>query len=310
MADALFPEKPRFSVKLPPDDYRRGGKAQFIEAYSQDLNLSVIAIRGTDLGRFSDFIEDVKLYTEPVVFMILSALFPTIRMWADSTSSYIIEWLHETQALVGLHKKPDYYHSLVAYIRSIKGRNIVLAGHSLGGGLARIVGSLEGKASVAFSPPGIGQSYRKYHTTTEYSQGDSSDQSLSCSSNPQDAQSSSGTCNKRLQRGDLFHQSVAVVPDHDPISMVDTQVGLVQHIMCSSSRLAIQNACHMIEGTLCELLSHCGDPRGRFTGCTYRYNVGALLPFVWNFLDDYFYWMLPGLGILLILGGSVLLPEI
>lgn len=35
--------------------------AQFFEAYSAKLNVSVVAIRGTDVGRISDLIEDIKV---------------------------------------------------------------------------------------------------------------------------------------------------------------------------------------------------------------------------------------------------------
>lgn len=33
---------------------------KFFEAYSEQLDLSVIAVRGTDVGRAQDFVEDVK----------------------------------------------------------------------------------------------------------------------------------------------------------------------------------------------------------------------------------------------------------
>ena len=76
-----------------------------------ELNLSVVAIRGTDVGRISDVIEDFKvllsravwfvtgvcvaamqLYTEPLVIKLLSLFFPTIRIWPDQTTAVVIEW--------------------------------------------------------------------------------------------------------------------------------------------------------------------------------------------------------------------------
>jgi hypothetical protein len=34
-------------------------------------------------------LSDIKTWVEPVVFMLLSALFPTIRIWPDSTARYV-----------------------------------------------------------------------------------------------------------------------------------------------------------------------------------------------------------------------------
>ena len=46
-----------FEVLTPPEVLVGGNRAQFFEAYSRRYNLSVIAIRGTDIGRISDFVE-------------------------------------------------------------------------------------------------------------------------------------------------------------------------------------------------------------------------------------------------------------
>jgi hypothetical protein len=73
-------------VRVPPPEQRRLGVAQYIEAYSKELNVSVIAIRGTDVGRMSDIIEDVKIFKEPVLLSLLSVIFPTIRFWPDNVS--------------------------------------------------------------------------------------------------------------------------------------------------------------------------------------------------------------------------------
>jgi hypothetical protein len=66
------------------------------------------------------------------------------------------------------------HRPLLEYVRElgIEGRQVTITGHSLGGGLARIVGSLAQLPSITFSPPGIAQSYRKFqvsvNTTLEY----------------------------------------------------------------------------------------------------------------------------------------------
>lgn len=44
--------------------------AQFFEAYSPKLNVSVVSIRGTDIGRISDLIEDIKVCCIPARFSL------------------------------------------------------------------------------------------------------------------------------------------------------------------------------------------------------------------------------------------------
>ncbi len=58
---------------------------------------------------------------------------------------------------------------------------------------------------------------------------------------------------------------------------MDQQVGLVQKILCDKSEYAHLNACHMLEGTICHLLQHCGDSRGRFDSCSFNFDIKAAL---------------------------------
>ena len=60
-------------------------------------------------------------------------------------------------SIFGLESNADYYKGILEFVRSLKekDREVVLTGHSLGGGLARIVGSIEQVPSVVFSPPGF-----------------------------------------------------------------------------------------------------------------------------------------------------------
>ena len=141
-------------------------------------------------------------------------------------------------------------------IKHTDGRQVIITGHSLGGGLARIVGALTSIPSVTFSPPGLELSHRKYAVLN-------SDGSLHRLDN---------------SNGALHHQSVAVVTEYDVITQVDTQVGLVQRIQCDKKSQAHQNACHLLEGTICHLLEHCGDPRGRFQSCEYTYDLASMFP--------------------------------
>lgn len=73
---------------------------------------------------------------------------------------------------------------------------MIITGHSLGGGLAKIVGYLASVTNVGFSPPGIALSYKKYkipgHPVPD-----------------------------RLM---LHHHSISIVPENDAVPMVDVQV--------------------------------------------------------------------------------------
>jgi len=245
-----------FEVQIPPPEMRKTGIAQFFDAYSDDLNVSIIAIRGTDVGRLSDIIEDVKIFKEPVLLSMLSMIFPTIRFWPESVSAIVIHCLSQMLQVFGLESNAEYYKGILDYVRKLKGKNdrdIILTGHSLGGGLARIVGSIEQVPSVVFSPPGFRKSFYKF-LFNEMRLDDDLQESASL----------------------LHHMSAAVLPESDPVTAVDTQVGMVQMIKCDVVETAMQNSCHMLEGTICSLLNSCGDEkRKRFKTCDFKFGLGG-----------------------------------
>ena len=99
-----------------------GGRSgpTFIEVNSSALDVTVIAIRGTDVGRLQDLMEDFKLYAEPVVFMLLSGVFPIIRLWTGATTSTVIRLLYEMNAFFGLQGEPEYYRPLVQRVQQLR----------------------------------------------------------------------------------------------------------------------------------------------------------------------------------------------
>jgi hypothetical protein len=126
---------PKVELRVPGENYLRRTHAQFVEVAVPSLNLSVVSIRGTDVARFGDLMEDIKMYAEPFLFSLLSPIFPTISYWSDSTASAVIGWLHDALHLLGFQGSTvaDYFKPVAEYVRELKaqGRNVVVIGHSL-----------------------------------------------------------------------------------------------------------------------------------------------------------------------------------
>ncbi len=95
--------------------------------------------------------EDVALYSESVLYHLLTIVFPTMRLWSSSTTSTAIQWLYEMNRFFGLQGEALYYQPLVARILDLEFKgsvndnlnsiefsnsrstaNLVLTGHSLG----------------------------------------------------------------------------------------------------------------------------------------------------------------------------------
>jgi lipase ATG15 len=101
-----------------------------------------------------------------------------------------------------------------------------LKGHSLGGGIASIVGARNEIEAVGFSSPGIYLSYRKF-----------------------------GIKNCANIRRFVTN----IVPNNDFVPMVDVQTGMLQHIDCEHLQTTMNSImCHGIVHTICELISGCG----------------------------------------------------
>lgn len=94
------------------------------------------------------------------------------------------------------------------------------------------------------------------------------------------------------------------------ITQVDHQVGLVQKILCDKDELAHQNSCHLLEGTICHLLQHCGDSKHRFSKCEYDVDISAVAPSVISFAWAHRWLLSPTAILLTLMVAFAIVPEL
>eukprot|EP01028_Stygiella_incarcerata_P004686 TRINITY_DN203_c2_g2_i1.p1 TRINITY_DN203_c2_g2~~TRINITY_DN203_c2_g2_i1.p1 ORF type:complete len:1305 (-),score=425.58 TRINITY_DN203_c2_g2_i1:1303-5217(-) len=221
--NAWFPSG--WEIKHSPDDDDDGSdgeSATFYDLYHTATQLSVVAVRGTAGTR--DIIQDIDIWLSVSLFQAASYVGPAFLQPATID---IIYWSNFMKRIL---KSPDsrfYFDALEEYVDGIKAtrKSVVLTGHSLGGGLAKIVGAKESLVSVTFSSPGLMYTSKTvdidYHSVHDY--------------------------------------GITLKPDKDIIPKVDTQSGTVLPMDCDQGIAT----CHKIHVTICELLRSCGDPNGR-----------------------------------------------
>lgn len=224
----------------------------FVDLYSIKRNLTVVAIRGTDLFSFKDFLIDVNLFFETVIYQFAASNIPG----AVFTPQNLIEDLiriasippdelptFETWDALSLKKhaslpkchlnnyRRDFYMDVNNHLAFIATRGnssrVLLTGHSLGGALAAIVGSQMHIQAVSFGSPGILASRKKFHLTAE-----------------------------------SIHKYVTtIVSSNDVFPLVGRQGGEIHHVLCLSS---MKEACHALEFLIGTLWRSCSSIRERF----------------------------------------------
>jgi hypothetical protein len=229
---------------------------------------TLVIVRGTEFWQVSDYLEDIRMWTEPVAQSLLGIVFPTIRLWPPRTAAMVTDTIHAILEGLGVPEGTYKYERLLRHLDNLgrTDKNVVLVGHSLGGGMALVAGALSRRPVVAFSPPGAYMSLSK-HLFRHAKE-------------------------RRQQVEAAHHQTISVLAENDWVSQVfDTHGGLVQRITCSTDHMAIVG-CHMIENTVCNLLRHCGTEvrsgvsvdhdtlshsQSPWLSCEFAYDPGHLL---------------------------------
>jgi pimeloyl-ACP methyl ester carboxylesterase len=207
---------------------------------SNASNVSVIAVRGTEASFARDFLQNILIFSEVFLFEMGAMLVPGAGLLPES----LIRDLIRVGSLMDVavldfdtrRRRHHYYHAVEDYIRAWraaddgahKNDHIIVAGHSLGGVVAQIVGARMRVPAVAFSSPGIALMDRKFGIDSDAI--------------------------------DAYITNVVV--SNDFIPSIGKLGGSVNHIQCEHRRVGV---CHSMELQTIRLWSMCPAYRSIIT---------------------------------------------
>ena len=185
--------------------------------------ITILSIKGTSNKK--DAYLDIQLYF-PSVLLNLFSLFSVFSQQKDTITFGFMEYgLSIPYRLFSSYVVIDEYlrDLLTAYYNNQLERklDVVIVGHSLGGGLSKILGKLTNRQSISLSGPGI----NAFHSLWNYK---SSNENFEIS-------------------------SIDLVPDMDLVPRVEVSGGTIYRIICKEGPFD----CHVKEMSVCEVLIMC-----------------------------------------------------
>ena len=210
---------------------KRGGKkmSKMIQykVKNKRSEITILSIKGTSFRR--DIYLDMQLYF-PAILLNLINTFSTLDQQKEEVTFSFEEYGFSIpyRILFEYFIVDQYLKDLVdAFENNNFTQNVVIVGHSLGGGLAKIMGKYKSKQALSLSGPGMNtfHSLWKYEGTSEYF--------------------------------DLT--SIDIVPDLDLVPRVDISGGTVFRLLCLNTTFN----CHSKELSLCESMIMCRNPNAK-----------------------------------------------
>ena len=190
-------------------------------------NVTILSIRGTFYKR--DFLLDTQLYFPSLLINILNTFSNFDKHKYLATYTLIAYGMSiPYRIFFQFFMVEEYLNELLEAIQNKTfSENIVVVGHSLGGGLAKIFARIIAKKAISLSGPGI----NTFHYLFKYQE---------------------NTENFELT-------SVDIVPDYDLIPRLGISGGTIYRILCLRSPAQ----CHSKELSLCESLIICRNPNAK-----------------------------------------------
>ena len=190
-----------------------------------DTELTILSIKGTTFNK--DIYLDAQLFISSVLMTLLNTF--TLISQKSLLSFKLMEYSLSIpyRMFFKFLLVDDYLKKLkVAYINNEYTfyNNVVIVGHSLGGGLAKLFGRMVKKQAISLSGPGINAFYSLWNY-----EGESENFEIS---------------------------AIDLVPDRDLVPRVEVSGGTIYRIICKFGAFR----CHSKVNSLCEVLIMCNKP--------------------------------------------------
>ena len=194
---------------------------------NQKNNVTILSIKGTTYN--TDVYLDIQLYT-PSVFLNLLLDFSIFMKLKDSLSFHLLEYSLSLPYRMFFKESiiDDYIKVLYKTYNNISkefdNNNVIIVGHSLGGGLSKILGKMVKKPSISLSGPGA----NAFHSL--WGEDGISD--------------------------NFDITTIDLVADMDLVPRVEVSGGTIYRIICREGPFG----CHSKDLSLCEVLIMCQKP--------------------------------------------------